>query len=140
MKNIAGLVGTIALRMVKVGATQTAVTKIQESSRKDIKEMSDLERIKELKERKLGFKVISNDKEEQAELIEKKSFATKAKDTSKVIGFGTANLLKIGIKEQTVYSLKELNKDEMKQMHGEATRVVKYQISPKLKNIRKIEA
>lgn len=138
MKNIAGAVGTLALRMVKIGATQTAVSKLQESSRKDIKEISEIERIKELKERKLSFKLI--DKEDKVEMVEKKSAGTRVKETGKIVGFGAANLLKIGVKQQAVHSLNELNREEMREIHGQGSRYLKYEVSPKLKRVKKIEA
>lgn len=138
MKNIAMTAGTLALRMVKIGATATATAKLQDSNRKDMREMSELEKIQELKDRKLSFKVLSKD--DKPEMVEKKSAGTRIKETGKIVGFGTANLMKIGAKTQTIYSLNEMNRDEMKQLHGEGSRFMKYTVSPKLKRIKKIEA
>lgn len=138
MKNIAMVAGTLALRMAKIGTTQVAVSKLQETNRKDIKQMSEIEKIKELKDRKLSFKLINQ--EDKVEMVEKKSVATRLKEAGKITAFGTGNIMKIGVKSQTIYSLNELNRDEMRDIHGTATRVVKYEVAPRLKRVKKIEA
>lgn len=137
MKNIATVAGTLGLRLLKVGAQSTAIQKLQETNRKDMKELTQAEKIEEMKQRKMAFKVI--DKAEKVELVEKKPMGTRMKEAAKVATFGTGKLFKVGVQSQTIHSLNEFNRDDMKQTHGEATRFVKYNVAPKIKNIKKVE-
>lgn len=132
VKIIATTVGILTAKIAKIGATQTAVQNLQSSNKKDMKDFMD-------GNNKPNLKVIK--KEDLKATLNNsvpKSFA-EVKEAAKEIGYGAGKIMKIGAQTQAIYSLNEMNRDEMKGIDGDIKRGIKYNVSPKLKNMATIK-
>lgn len=127
-KIIAVAVGTIVAKVAKIGATQVAIQNLQNTNRKDVNEFND-------GNYKTNLKLVN--KEELAKHLPKGK--EDVKEGLKAIGLGAVKIMKIGTKTQALYSLNEMNRDEMKNLDGQMKRGYKYNVSPKLQNIKKIK-
>lgn len=132
VKIIAQAVGTVVAKIAKIGATQTAIQNLQNTNRKDINEFNsgnyetNLKLVTKEDVKNHLAKGKGNRKEELVEGL-------------KNVGKGSVKVMKIGAQTQAMYSLNEMNRDEMKNLDGQMKRGYKYNVSPKLKNIKMIK-
>lgn len=128
---IAKTVGIIVAKVAKIGVTQTAIQNLQNTNRNDLKEIG--EGNYEVRRKKL--KVLEKGEKLEREPRTKEDY----KEGAKKAGSGALKIMKVGAQSQVLYSLNEMNRDEMKSIDGQVKRGYKYNVAPKLQSIKKIK-
>lgn len=120
---------TIVAKVANIGTTQIAVQSLQQTNRKDIDGF--------MKGDTTPGKLKLVTKEDLKQGLPKGK--TDVKDGAKKLGFGALRIMKVGTQTQAIYSLNETNRNQMKELDGQMRRGVKYNVTPKIKNIGKIK-